>query len=151
MTNRIPMFAAGALAAALVAGGITYSTAGTGDTNLITKSRDGYSINIDEGATGYDLLAAYVKCPRGTQMTGGGYADFTTDGITYYSAPDIEGTEGWFAATIASDGQDASSLIVSVTCMGPSGKFGPAFYRQATASAIPEHMVEYAREHMPAR
>ncbi|MFC5177636.1 hypothetical protein [Nocardioides taihuensis] len=151
MSSRIPAFIAGSVVAALVAGGITYATAaGVGDTNLITKSRTFSGVNIDEGSVDYDLIAAYAKCPKGTQVTGGGFQDLTTDGVTFVSMPDPDGKEAWLAVTIASDGQTVSDFTATVTCMGPSGKFPSGAFRTSVSQA-PERLADYARERIPAR
>lgn len=151
MISRIPAFAAGAVVAALVGGGITYATAaGVGDTNLITKSRVASGVNIDEGSVDYDLIAAYAKCPKGTQLTGGGYSDGTTDGITFLSAPDPDGKEAWLAVVFASDGQTATNFQAMVTCMGPSGKFPSGAFRISDSRPLPDRLSDYARQRVPA-
>jgi hypothetical protein len=68
-----------------------------------------------------DTIVAFADCPAGTQMTGGGGADFTSTGTMFLSAPDVG--ESWVVAVLIDEnaGELAADVTASVVCYNPRG------------------------------
>lgn len=88
-----------------------------------TLALDYYAVELDLNENGdTDTIAALAECPRGTQATGGGGADFTATGATIFNAP-VE-DEGWLFAVWVDEGAHESSddVFGSIVCYSPHGK-----------------------------
>ena len=168
MLNRsVPAFTAGVIFAVLTGGGITYAATGhsdrTADRGAVkwasvkskTHSYNASGVALDLDDNGYtDTIATYRKCPRGTQMTGGGVQDYTSTGWQVMNAPDDTGAEAWMTAVSVDEsvGEDPSNLIGSVECWSPRATISGG-YRTSTAvpkSVIPARMVRELAAHAPA-
>lgn len=118
--------------------------------NSRTGSYDASGILLDTDSNGLDdAIVAYVECPNGSQMTGGGVADYTSTGFPIESAPDTDGAEGWFVAVGISEevAEDPDNLFATVVCLDLRGGSLPGSYRKTSSeSAIPaETLVRVAR------
>lgn len=169
MFGRIAIpFAIGSAFAVLAGGSVGFAAndSGSADTSeraaryasaqAKTKSFDASGVSLDLDDDGLDdVLAAYARCPRGTQMTGGGIFDYTSTGYLIGSYPDTEGTEAWLAVVgIAEDTYESpDDLVASVTCWSPTGT-PPGGYRQSTdtpQTQLPARIVDLLQERVTLR
>lgn len=105
----------------------------------------------DDDGNGFpDWITAIAECPSGTQMTGGGYQDYTASGVVFVNGPDAG--ESWVVVTLTDNetNEDPEDLIASVVCYNPKGsvvgaaELGP----QATSrDSIPDDLLARARQH----
>jgi len=78
---------------------------------------------VDDGGTpadtSDDAVIAVAVCPTGSQVVGGGGADFTDDGVMFYSEPD--GTDAWLvvSSTAALNDTNAANLEAFARCWSP--------------------------------
>jgi hypothetical protein len=70
-----------------------------------------------------DTILAVASCPAGTQMTGGGSADFTATGFMFLDAPDDQEPESWVVAVAIDENttEDPADVTASVVCYNPRG------------------------------
>ncbi len=89
---------------------------------------DGY---VDDGGTpgdtSDDVVAAVAVCPAGSQVVGGGGADYTNDGTLFYSAPD--GGDAWFvvSSTATANAASAADVEAYARCWNPRSNVGSSF------------------------
>lgn len=77
-----------------------------------------------------DYVLAIAECPSGTQLTGGGLADYTVSGVLVSSQP--FGAGGWGVVVMADPGQDSAADVESyAVCYNPRGAV-----RGATAARV---------------
>lgn len=91
-----------------------------------------------------DFIVAEATCPAGTQMTGGGIADFTTTGFQVLNAPDTD--ESWIVADVIDENttEDPTSLTASVVCYSPTGTGLAGSYGLARQTEQPVSAAAYA-------
>ena len=138
--NTLPAFAAGAIFAVAVAGGGAVAVAANHDDTAARSSSaprtgayDAPGVALDLDENGYtDTIAVMLKCPKGTQMTGGGGGDLTTSGYPLLSAPDQY--EKWIYAVGVSEQatEDPTNVFGSIVCFSKDGTHLGGSYRIST-------------------
>lgn len=157
LARTTPAFLCGVIFAIAAGGGVAVATQDdTADRRsyaskkAATKSYDAMGVEIDLDGNGFtDVIGAYASCPRGTQMTGGGFYDLTYSGITGISVPDPDGEEGWLVAVFVDENEfeDPDNVAASVVCWYAKGT-PRGGYRAVpeTAADLPESALEAIRE-----
>ena len=138
--NTLPAFAAGAIFAVAVAGGGAVAVAANHDDTAARSSSAPRTGAFDAVGSAYDTdgngltdaIAVSLKCPRGTQMTGGGGGDLTTTGYQLFNAPDT--SEKWFYAVGVSEDtvEDPANVFGSIVCFSKDGTHLGGSYRTST-------------------
>jgi len=78
---------------------------------------------VDDGGTAADTsddaVVAVAVCPAGSQVVGGGGADFTDDGVMFYSEPD--GNDAWVVVSSTAGLTEANAADVEAyaRCWNP--------------------------------
>lgn len=67
----------------------------------------------------YDAIFAFAECPAGTQLTGGGLADYTNTGVLVNSQP--IGGSTWAVAVVAETTDNAADVEAYAVCYNPRG------------------------------
>ncbi|GAB3783868.1 hypothetical protein [Nocardioides ungokensis] len=138
--KSLPAFAAGAIFAIAAAGGGVAAfagdstTAARAGTTPKTGSYDATGVSLDTDNNGYtDVIAALVKCPRGTQMTGGGGGDFTSTGYLLMNSPDRY--EKWMFAVGVDETvtENPANVYGSIVCYSKDGSHLGGSYRTTTS------------------
>jgi hypothetical protein len=97
---------AGGKTGSIVAAGEAFSSSGAADGPL-------------------DIIAAFADCPKGTQLTGGGVANWTATGFTVVSAPSTDPAfaESWevLVSVDPAAGEDPADVTATATCYNPTG------------------------------
>lgn len=138
--NTLPAFAAGAIFAVAVAGGGAVAFATNHDGTVARSGTGPRTGAFDAAGLAYDLdengltdaIAAVLKCPKGTQLTGGGGGDVTTTGYPLVGAPD--NYEKWvYAVGVSEDTtEDPNNVFGSVVCFSKDGTHLSGSYRTST-------------------
>jgi hypothetical protein len=74
-------------------------------------------IDVDDDGIVDNVLAAFVDCPAGTKVTGGGFENYTG----YPTIISEQSDNGWFVASTATAGESGEDLYAAVTCYNPRG------------------------------
>jgi len=94
-----------------------------GKTGSIDGAGQAFSSSGDGGPL--DIIAAFADCPKGTQLTGGGVANWTATGFTVVSAPSSDPAfgESWevLVAVDPAAGEDPANVTATATCYNPTG------------------------------
>ena len=72
----------------------------------------------------HDAIVAYAECPDGTQLTGGGFEDYTSAGYVVADRADTDGPEAWVVVVgfDPSEGTESGDDVVSsAVCYNPKG------------------------------
>jgi hypothetical protein len=69
----------------------------------------------------FDTIVAYAECPAGTQLTGGGFEDYTGTGYEVVNRADT-GAEAWMvvAAFDPTVTESADDVVASAVCASPT-------------------------------
>lgn len=106
---------------------------------------------VDDGGTpadtSDDAVVAVAVCPTGSQVVGGGGADFTDDGIMFYSEPD--GDDAWVVVSSTAGLTDANAANVEAyaRCWNPRANVASdtgATEGQAQTQAQTQHSLSSA-------
>ena len=121
----------------LSAGSFARSNAKTGAFDFT-----GTLMDLDEDGLD-DTILAFAQCPAGSQMTGGGAADFSSSGVTFFNAPYAD--EGWVAGVFIDEAvtESADSVTASVVCYDAAGGTLAGSYRKtpAASAAVPADLM----------
>jgi hypothetical protein len=109
---------------------------------------------VDDGGTADpadDAVIALAICPAGSQVMGGGGADFTDDGVLFYSAPD--GSDAWLvvSSTATLTGSNALNVEAYARCWNPranvagNARLAPAPHELSAAGRRAVDMVAAKR------
>ena len=92
----------------------------TGRTGVIDASGELVDNDTTDGYP-FDTIVAYAECPAGTQLTGGGFEDYTATGYEVVNRADI-GAEAWVvvAAFDPTVTESADDLAASAVCASPT-------------------------------
>jgi hypothetical protein len=91
----------------------------------------GVLVDVDQNGLD-DAIVAQASCPAGSQLTGGGSADYTTTGVVIESAPYPNETYVVVALIDEATAEDPTNLIASAICWNPKGGLSGS-YRKSTA------------------
>ena len=71
-----------------------------------------------------DTIVAYAECPAGSQLTGGGFEDYTSTGFVVANRADTGGPEAWVVVEGFDPSQgteSADDVVASAVCYSPKG------------------------------
>lgn len=88
-------------------------------TSIGSVSRSAFIDGNGTPTTDDDVVVAIAQCPTGSQVVGGGGADFTEDGTLFYNAPN--GPMGWVVISTTSDTSEpnAENVEAYARCWNP--------------------------------
>ena len=104
----------------------------------------GVLVDIDEDGLD-DAIVAQASCPSGSQLTGGGSADFTAKGYVVESAPYPNETYVVVALIDEATTEDPTNLIASAICWNPKGGLAGSYRKAATPSDLSAGLLKSVR------
>ena len=96
---------------------------------------EGVLVDIDQNGLD-DAIVAQATCPAGSQLTGGGSADYTTKGVVIESAPYPKETYVVVALIDEATAEDPTNLIASAICWNPKGGLTGSYRKAAAPSDL---------------
>ena len=95
----------------------------------------GVLVDIDQNGLD-DAIVAQASCPTGSQLTGGGSADYTTKGVVIESAPYPNDTYVVVALIDEATVEDPTNLVASAICWNPKGGLTGSYRKAATPTDL---------------
>ena len=97
----------------------------------------GVLVDVDQNGLD-DAIVAQASCPAGSQLTGGGSADYTTTGAVVESAP--YPNETYVVVALISETppqpEDPTNLIASAICWNPKGGLSGSYRKSTTPTDL---------------
>lgn len=107
-----------------------------GRTGAFDATSEAFDLDKDDTT---DTFIARATCPSGTQLTGGGFEDYTREGVVLMSTPITDAT--WLVAVgVPEPTEDVESdVVANAVCYNPSGSLGA--YRRAARETLPRDVA----------
>jgi hypothetical protein len=89
-----------------------------------------------------DTVVAVADCPAGTQLTGGGFEDYTSTGVLVFSSPSTSTGEGWIVAVAVAQGSGdtGADVTANAVCYNPLGGVPGAYGRAKQTKNAPSYV-----------
>ncbi|MDT4911004.1 MAG: hypothetical protein QOC66_132 [Pseudonocardiales bacterium] len=99
--------------------GISYAFSAMAHTGNMTGTSDWYPVNgVPDPSSG--IIVAVADCPAGTKLTGGGYDNGTSSGLTFDNAPSAN---SWYVFSDGDEtaGDSPADVTAFAVCYNPRG------------------------------